>query len=452
MEAIVFKQRPPFMCCVFYQRAYNNGAIRDPSHCLSGPAIFCKEFAMQAYVRDKGLKRGAFTLVELLVVIAIIGILVALLLPAIQAAREAARRAQCQANIHNVALAVLNYESARKILPEGMSFDPTGITNIQQIPRYGPNWIIKVLPYLEEQGLYDAFDPVSMKAPYSTGINQPGAGNRNVAPRAAMIPVLLCPSDPFNRVLFNDPTTSAFGDAATSQGWGRNDYAANAGRPELYGDPNSTTQKYLAGPNSISWSKAGVFPCTRGVMGPNAAVKLKQITDGTSKTMMLGEIRAGITEKDARGVWAIGHAGASLLAGFGSGGDDIGPNNNDANADDVHGTGVCTGSAGGPTTPGVCKASATGDAGAEVMGCSNTTGGFDQATARSKHPGGVHLAMADGSVQFVGDDVDASSCGCYDGTCCCTVWDMLIMSADSGRGGKLQGASVFQGGCDSAGF
>src|SRR5256886_15804467 len=91
-------------------------------------------------------RRKGFTLVELLVVIAIIGILVALLLPAIQAAREAARRAQCQANLHNVALAVLNYESARKILPEGMTFDPTASANIQQIPNYGPNWVIKILP------------------------------------------------------------------------------------------------------------------------------------------------------------------------------------------------------------------------------------------------------------------------------------------------------------------
>src|SRR6478736_6293628 len=73
-----------------------------------------------------GSRRTGFTLVELLVVIAIIGILVALLLPAIQAAREAARRAQCQSNIHNIALAVLNYESTNKIMPNGMSFD-TGL-------------------------------------------------------------------------------------------------------------------------------------------------------------------------------------------------------------------------------------------------------------------------------------------------------------------------------------
>src|SRR3954464_12691650 len=97
-----------------------------------------------------------FTLVELLVVIAIIGILVALLLPAIQAAREAARRAQCQASLHNVALAVLNYESAKKILPKGMTFDST-ITGVETLAFYGPNWAIMILPYLEEQGLYDSF-------------------------------------------------------------------------------------------------------------------------------------------------------------------------------------------------------------------------------------------------------------------------------------------------------
>src|SRR3954452_10710317 len=79
-------------------------------------------------------KCAAFTLVELLVVIAIIGILVALLLPAIQAAREAARRSQCQANIHNVALAVLNYESAKKTFPKGMTFPTSQVASLS----YGP--------------------------------------------------------------------------------------------------------------------------------------------------------------------------------------------------------------------------------------------------------------------------------------------------------------------------
>src|SRR6266404_1847344 len=98
-----------------------------------------------------------FTLVELLVVIAIIGILVALLLPAIQAAREAARRAQCQSNIHNVALAVLNYESTNKILPNGMSFDTSFAGGVDGLSNFGANWVIRILPYIEEQATYDGF-------------------------------------------------------------------------------------------------------------------------------------------------------------------------------------------------------------------------------------------------------------------------------------------------------
>src|SRR5215212_864043 len=113
---------------------------------------------MTNFVRSRARGYRAFTLVELLVVIAIIGILVALLLPAIQAAREAARRAQCQSNVHNAALAVLNYESTRKILPPGMTFDPSLAGGVETLTHYGPNWVILILPYLEEQALYDLFD------------------------------------------------------------------------------------------------------------------------------------------------------------------------------------------------------------------------------------------------------------------------------------------------------
>ena len=84
---------------------------------------------------------AAFTLVELLVVIAIIGILVALLLPAIQAAREAARRSQCQSNIKNVALAVLNYETTMKKFPVGMTYDESKNPDLGHPIHFGPNWM-----------------------------------------------------------------------------------------------------------------------------------------------------------------------------------------------------------------------------------------------------------------------------------------------------------------------
>src|SRR4051794_14555455 len=112
---------------------------------------------MNYSIRLPARRARAFTLVELLVVIAIIGILVALLLPAIQAAREAARRAQCQSQLHNLVLAVLNYESSKKILPPGMTFDPTAANGakIQTLQNFGPNWIIEILPNMEETALRD---------------------------------------------------------------------------------------------------------------------------------------------------------------------------------------------------------------------------------------------------------------------------------------------------------
>lgn len=376
------------------------------------------------------LSRSAgFTLVELLVVIAIIGILVALLLPAIQAAREAARRAQCQSQLHNLALAVLNYESAKKILPNGMNYDPAEAGNIDTLTRYGPNWIISILPNMEEQALHDTFDP-SLFKPVGGGflpVNDNPANANNQKARAAIIAALLCPSDPNSRVLYQGTSS---GSAKHGANWGRTNYAANQGRGFIWHGTNPDDNR---GPDSPPW-KDNVTPsykssgsCQRGVMGVNAAVTLKRITDGTSKSMMLGEIRTGVSETDGRGVWALGHAGASLLAKFGAGGDDGGPNNCQPLSDDVYAPEVC------PTS-----GKEYSDGKAACMNCAGG-GGYDQATARSAHPGGVHIAMADGSVQFISDDIESNT-GL--GTGCCTAWDYLITSADEGRAGTFNSSSL----------
>jgi len=96
-------------------------------------------------------RRTGFTLVELLVVIAIIGILVALLLPAVQAAREAARRAKCQSNLKNIAIALQNYHSARNRFPKGFVAQP------ETVEAWA--WSVYILPYLEEQAIYDRLSP-----------------------------------------------------------------------------------------------------------------------------------------------------------------------------------------------------------------------------------------------------------------------------------------------------
>jgi prepilin-type N-terminal cleavage/methylation domain-containing protein len=362
-------------------------------------------------------KRQAFTLVELLVVIAIIGILVALLLPAIQAAREAARRAQCQSNLHNVAIAVLNYESSKKTFPEGMTLTQTKVPTIRKLDEFQANWIIKTLPFMEEQPLYDSFD-------FTKKINDV-VNSKNYVARGTVIPVLLCPSDGSNQTLYQG---GASGAANHGTNWARANYAASAGRAfvhESTGFSGRTT-----GLGDLYWKDN----CQRGVMGPNNAVKLRRVSDGTSKTIMLGEIRTGITENDARGVWAMGHAGASLLAKYGANSDTNGPNFCNPRGDDVYSDG-CT------KSQGFCAPTGENPAAeAECMGC---FGGdvFDQAGTRSKHTGGVFMAMCDGSVQFIGDDIETS--GCYGN--CCTVWDWMILSADGGKGGQLQ--NVIDDGC-----
>ena len=109
-------------------------------------------------------RNRGFTLVELLVVIAIIGILVALLLPAVQQAREAARKLQCQNNMKQLGLAILNYESANNALPAGGWVDPCEGATCLRHGSYNPNsgkmlsWAVAVLPFIEENAVFDQFN------------------------------------------------------------------------------------------------------------------------------------------------------------------------------------------------------------------------------------------------------------------------------------------------------
>src|SRR3954453_7879945 len=163
---------------------------------------------------------AAFTLVELLVVIAIIGILVALLLPAIQAAREAARRMSCSNNLHNIALAILNFENAKKRLPYSISYKPeefdgpdmtwVGPPNGSMDPSNGGpgyngrGWMVEILPQMEEQPTYDAI-MAALATPNGKNLfSDPPRATRGLGMGVPEIrdylakqqPWLTCPSDP----------------------------------------------------------------------------------------------------------------------------------------------------------------------------------------------------------------------------------------------------------------
>ncbi|MCA9052881.1 MAG: DUF1559 domain-containing protein [Planctomycetaceae bacterium] len=145
------------------------------------------------YLRSVRWRRG-FTLIELLVVIAIIAILVALLLPAVQQVREAARKSQCQDHLHNLGIAIHDYEGTYKTLPQASSV-AGGNAPMPGCSAWiygtGLSWRYKILPFVEQKPLYDQIDPTTM--------GHQTCGAMTVIPNTIYnntIDVFLCPSDP----------------------------------------------------------------------------------------------------------------------------------------------------------------------------------------------------------------------------------------------------------------
>jgi prepilin-type N-terminal cleavage/methylation domain-containing protein/prepilin-type processing-associated H-X9-DG protein len=211
-------------------------------------------------------RQRAFTLIELLVVIAIIGILVALLLPAVQAAREAARRMQCDSNLRQLGVAVHNYLSTNRMYPPGaQGIDLYAVThNVNDIGNTaGPSWAVLVLPFIEEQSVYSQLV-----------FNNPRAfvtqGGPNVVTLSFVTPsVLICPSNPMTLL-----TNVWLGYPHIMQ----NQYAAIAGAAI---DPGRT-------PPRVDNGDFGPV-AFNGVMFINATIRNKDIADGTSHVLLLGE-------------------------------------------------------------------------------------------------------------------------------------------------------------------
>jgi prepilin-type N-terminal cleavage/methylation domain-containing protein/prepilin-type processing-associated H-X9-DG protein len=207
---------------------------------------------------------SGFTLVELLVVIAIIGILIALLLPAIQAAREAARRAQCSNNLKQIGAAIMSYEANRQAFPPGRwSHDGTDSSNVPGCyPYYSAvNAIFLVLPYLDLNPLYKQgkFPPV---------INSDWVLRQRP-------PVFVCPSD----------TARPFRDSATGG-------ASTERAVSSYAMMSGTN-----GPPSIG---TGVKYANNGMFFYCRAIRVKEVVDGLSNTIFLGEVYDGhLLDQDA---------------------------------------------------------------------------------------------------------------------------------------------------------
>jgi prepilin-type N-terminal cleavage/methylation domain-containing protein/prepilin-type processing-associated H-X9-DG protein len=341
---------------------------------------------------------SAFTLVELLVVIAIIGILVSMLLPAVQSAREAARTMQCRNNLKQLGLALHNYHTAHGSFPPGAHWNvaagaaPDALGN----NKLSENWVIIILPFLEQQNLYDAFD----RTKFTTD-----AVNKTA--RGVKLAVMLCPTDTYNRQPFNGSASSDT--TSLGDGWARGNYGANAGAN--HGNTGTCGLNCGAYANSSGWKDTR----GRGVMGANTSVDIAGIRDGTSNTILIAELRAGVAAMDPRGTWAMSH-GASAIWGCGSYGDANGPNAATLQPDDIWGCNDIASSVGGATKLAEMK-----------MGCCRNPN--QQTTSRSLHSSSVQVCFADGSVHQISDFIDING-NASATTPQFSVWDRLILSSD----------------------
>ncbi len=286
-----------------------------------------------------------FTLVELLVVIAIIGVLVALLLPAVQAAREAARRSQCMNNLKNLGLAILNYENTTGHLPPGRyGCDGTSNCSPNAWSR-GASGFLPVLPQLEQQGMYDAID--FDDGPWKTPDNAPER-DRETPHRAnetlvsTPLQVMSCPSDSKEPFVEFKTLTEATGSYAFCSG-------------------TNGPSKGISG--IVKYDNDGVFMYLSDT--DRFGLELRQITDGTSQTIFVGETRDGHLQP-TRNRWSA--AGRHV--------DGLRTTDNPINSE------VDTGWA------------------QDVRYGYRTVGSF-----ASRHPGGAQFVFGDGHVELVSEDI-----------------------------------------------
>jgi prepilin-type N-terminal cleavage/methylation domain-containing protein/prepilin-type processing-associated H-X9-DG protein len=315
------------------------------------------------------VRHHGFTIVELLIVIAIVGTLISLLLPATQAAREAARHVQCNNNMRQVGIALLNYDSLKGTLPKGDWRQRTSSTGVDSLA----TWISLTLPFLEEANLYKQIDfsrPFFEQLPFGNAVK----------PHEIRFATHICPSEAqVGLIMWNDAHYGARGTYAANAGWAgpdsglwMNDVKWEQTGVEERGHPEN--------PSGVVFYKSNGRPIHSALsgFGPfmiNRGIAMREVTDGASRTVAVAEIR-NVEGDDIRGAL---HFGGGVLY--------------------LHSE--------VPNTPiqdfiRLCVSTIE----APCASTEATWRGYHKLSARSAHPNGVNVLWLDGSVRFAADQID----------------------------------------------
>lgn len=332
-------------------------------------------------IRKRLSPSDGFTLIELLVVIAIIAILIALLVPAVQKVREAAARTQCLNNLKQLGLAAAGYHDVVRRYPPGCGNCRPPFSSGVSASGYGSSWMIYILPYMEQQGFYSLWK-------FDVG----NAGWTNLTNRRLTGPVLAnlwCPSSDVPRYAPSPPEATV-----PRQ---RSHYLGIAGSVPFPGFNETRLRKTkTVGCCGGGWISAG------GVLAPLGRVRARDITDGTSNTMIISEVNDYIFLSNGTRVdWLSSPHGFQIgcspmnpppdFLNFGS--DERAFNTTTVRYLINQKTGYPAVSGSGDCRTGVC-----------FNGGSNLP-------LVSAHPGGVNAAFADGSVRFLRESLNLATLG-----------------------------------------